>query len=84
MAGTWMSIVEGFGGMRIQNDMLIFNPSIPKGWESFSFKIWFRDNLIKVKVAHEEITIINEQGPSLTLKVMDKTQRISESSMLKI
>lgn len=84
MAGTWMSIVEGFGGMRIQNDMLIFNPSIPKGWKSFSFKIWFRDNLIKVNVAHEEITIVNEQGPSLTLKVLDKTQTISENSTLKV
>jgi len=84
MAGTWMSIVEGFGGMRIQNDMLIFNPSIPKGWKSFSFKVWFRDNLIKVSVAHEEITIINEQGPSLTLKVMDKTHTISENSTLKV
>ena len=26
MAGTWMSIVEGFGGMRIINDQLNFSP----------------------------------------------------------
>ena len=26
MAGTWMSIVEGFGGMRIVNNTLSFNP----------------------------------------------------------
>jgi maltose phosphorylase len=24
MAGTWMSIVEGFGGMRVKNDTLNF------------------------------------------------------------
>jgi hypothetical protein len=24
MAGTWMSIVEGFGGMRVKNVLLIF------------------------------------------------------------
>ncbi len=84
MAGTWMSIVEGFGGMRIQNDMLIFNPSIPKGWKSFSFKIWFRENLIKVKVAHEEIIIINEQGPSLDVKVWDKPLCVNSSSLIKI
>ncbi|NOU18930.1 MAG: glycoside hydrolase family 65 protein [Bacteroidales bacterium] len=84
MAGTWMSIVEGFGGMRIQNDILIFNPCIPKGWKSFSFKIWFRDNLIKVKVAHDEIIIINEQGPSLTVKVWDKSLIVNGGSMVKI
>lgn len=84
MAGTWMSIVEGFGGMRIQNDMLIFNPHIPEGWNSFSFKIWFRDNLIKVKVAHKEITILNEQGPSLTVKVWDKPFNVNSSGMVKI
>jgi maltose phosphorylase len=84
MAGTWMSIVEGFGGMRIQNDMLIFNPSIPKGWKSFSFKIWFRENLIKVNVAHEEIIITNEQGPSLDVKVWDKPLKVNSSSLIKI
>ncbi len=33
MAGTWMSIVEGFGGMRIKNDILSFKPKIPKQWK---------------------------------------------------
>ena len=28
MAGTWMSIVEGFGGMRVKNDALHFEPRI--------------------------------------------------------
>ena len=30
MAGTWMSIVEGFGGMRIQDGLLSFRPAIPE------------------------------------------------------
>jgi len=30
MAGTWMSIVEGFGGMRVKNNQLHFEPKIPK------------------------------------------------------
>ncbi|VAW14436.1 Maltose phosphorylase [hydrothermal vent metagenome] len=36
MAGTWMSIVEGFGGMRIIDDKLSFAPRIPKQWMSYS------------------------------------------------
>jgi maltose phosphorylase len=43
-----MSIVEGFGGMRIVNDTLSFEPKIPEQWEGFSFKVNFRNQIIKV------------------------------------
>jgi maltose phosphorylase len=33
MAGTWMSIVEGFGGMRIKQSVTLFT-KIPKEWEA--------------------------------------------------
>jgi maltose phosphorylase len=51
MAGTWMSVVEGFGGMRVLDDKLNFTPQIPKGWNSYSFKINFRNRIIKVTVS---------------------------------
>ncbi|WP_445384012.1 glycoside hydrolase family 65 protein [Robiginitalea sp. IMCC44478] len=53
MAGTWMSIVEGFGGMRILNDKLSFSPRIPKQWKSYSFKINFRNRILTVKISSE-------------------------------
>ena len=43
MAGTWMSIVEGFGGMRVKNNQLHFEPKIPKEWRGYSFKVNFRN-----------------------------------------
>lgn len=51
MAGTWMSIVEGFGGMRVLDDKLNFTPQIPKEWKSYSFKINFRNRILKVTVS---------------------------------
>jgi maltose phosphorylase len=51
MAGTWMSIVEGFGGMRVQNNTLSFSPKIPNQWDSYSFKVNFRNQVITVKVS---------------------------------
>jgi len=50
MAGTWMSIVEGFGGMRVKNNQLQFTPQIPKQWKSYSFKVNFRGEILKVIV----------------------------------
>jgi maltose phosphorylase len=52
MAGTWMSIVEGFGGMRVKNNQLHFDPKIPKEWEGYSFKVNFRNAIVKVQVNH--------------------------------
>ncbi|NKI31628.1 glycoside hydrolase family 65 protein [Croceivirga thetidis] len=53
MAGTWMSIVEGFGGMRVLDDKLNFTPQIPEEWDSYSFKINFRNRIIKVTVTKD-------------------------------
>ncbi len=50
MAGTWMSIVEGFGGMRVVDDKLSFEPKIPEQWQAYSFKINFRNRILKVTV----------------------------------
>jgi maltose phosphorylase len=59
MAGTWMSIVEGFGGMRVLNNTLSFSPKIPKEWNSYSFKVNFRKQVITINVtqngAHFEL-----------------------------
>ena len=51
MAGTWMSIVEGFGGMRVKDNMLSFTPHIPEQWAAYSFKVNFRNQIITVKVS---------------------------------
>ncbi len=66
MAGTWMSIVEGFGGMRVLDDKLSFAPQIPSQWETYSFKVNFRNRIIKVIVTPEntsfELTGANEMS----------------------
>ena len=64
MAGTWMSIVEGFGGLRIRNGQVHIDPKLPKAWNSFSFKINFRGMTIKVQVAKEKVTV-DRSNPDL-------------------
>ncbi|MGB1037121.1 MAG: family 65 glycosyl hydrolase domain-containing protein [Bacteroidia bacterium] len=50
MAGTWMSIVQGFAGMRVRENQLTFKPFLPENWEKFSFKIRFRGEVKNVTV----------------------------------
>ncbi|MDB2586496.1 family 65 glycosyl hydrolase domain-containing protein [Flavobacteriaceae bacterium] len=69
MAGTWMSIVEGFGGMRVIDGTLSFDPKLPEAWQAFTFKINFRERVLKVNVGRDKTTIIREQGPELRVKL---------------
>jgi maltose phosphorylase len=50
MAGTWMAVVKGFGGMRVKNGEVSFNPVLPDGWESYSFRVSFKGLLKEVSV----------------------------------
>ncbi len=69
MAGTWMSIVEGFGGMRIVEDKLSFTPRIPKQWKAYSFKINFRNRVLKVQVTHKKTTFSLEGKEQLSIRL---------------
>lgn len=69
MAGTWMSIVEGFGGMRVKNGTLSFDPKIPAEWQSYSFKVNFRNRIFKVQVSQSgtEIFVDGDQNIAIQL-----------------
>lgn len=69
MAGTWMSIVEGFGGMRVKNDALHFSPKIPKEWQAYSFKINFRNQILKVIVSQTGTEFSLEGDKDITVFV---------------
>lgn len=69
MAGTWMSIVHGFGGLKVKDDILNFSPMIPSNWKSYSFRILFRGNLINITVHKDKIEIKLINGKTLKIKV---------------
>jgi maltose phosphorylase len=72
MAGTWMSIVEGFGGMRVVEDKLSFTPRIPDQWEAYSFKVNFRNRVLKVKVTKEKTSFTLEGKEEMSIRFYGK------------
>ena len=50
MAGTWMSIVYGFGGLKIVEGLLSIDPKLPKQWKGISFKINFKGEYLTVQI----------------------------------
>lgn len=71
MAGTWMSVVKGFGGMRVKNDTLYFTPFIPDQWTSYSFRVEFRGRVLKIKVSKDGVETKLESGAPLEILVND-------------
>src|SRR5690606_16231711 len=84
MAGTWMSIVEGFGGMRVRDGKLHFEPKIPKEWKSYAFKINFRNQILTVKVSQNEPEFFLEGGENLEIIVNGKSKFVEPGNFVKI
>jgi maltose phosphorylase len=76
MAGTWLAIVEGFGGKRIKNGKLCFNPAIPENWKSYSFKICFRGVCLEIIVTREKIRIKNKSEKAIHIMLYGEEQTI--------
>ena len=84
MAGTWMSIVEGFGGMRIKNNLLHFTPQIPKQWKSYSFKVNFRGKILKVIVDHTETSFEVSGEDFIQIIVNDQLMNVKPNILITV
>jgi maltose phosphorylase len=84
MAGTWMAFIEGFGGMRAEEDMLSFSPCLPKGWTAYSFKIRWREFLMQVKVDGKGTSILNLKDMPLKLRLNGKIYSIGNREELAV
>ncbi|WP_435134464.1 glycoside hydrolase family 65 protein [Formosa sp. A9] len=80
MAGTWMSIVEGFGGMRVKDNALSFEPKIPEQWDGYSFKVNFRNQILKIDVAKKGTTFTLENGTELDLVCNGKAVHLTANA----
>lgn len=71
MAGTWSAVVNGFGGVGIRSDGLHIMPSLPKEWNSLSFKIRYKGFQVKIKIDKENIALELINGDNLKVHVFD-------------
>jgi maltose phosphorylase len=76
MGGAWMSVVMGFGGIRVKNDRLIFNPFLPNNWKSYSFRIDFRGAHLEVKMGANEFSIKNHSDQKANVQVWNEKAEI--------
>ena len=81
MAGSWLAVVEGFGGMRVRAGVLTFDPQLPAAWEWLSFRVNYRGRVLTVRVTREAVEVSNE-GPEVELRLCGALHRIGSGERL--
>ncbi|MFG2359534.1 glycoside hydrolase family 65 protein [Streptomyces sp. NPDC048521] len=67
LAGTWMALVAGFGGMRRDGERLRFAPRLPERLRRLAFNLQFRGRRLRVDIGADKATYALLDGPPLTL-----------------
>ena len=84
MAGTWLSIVEGFAGVRVKYNELRLNPILPKNWKSYSFNIVHNNQRVYFKVHKKGVSIANNGNDDLVIYLNKKRQLIPSNNQKEI
>jgi maltose phosphorylase len=65
-------MIFGFGGMRTDDDVLSFQPTLPSKWKSYRFRVRYQGAMIEVRMNREGAEFQVISGPSVTVKVYGK------------
>ncbi|MEU3511894.1 glycosyl hydrolase family 65 protein [Streptomyces longwoodensis] len=67
LAGTWMALVAGFGGLRDEGGTLSFKPRLPEKFSRLAFSLQFRDRRLHVEITPGKAAYRLLSGPPLTI-----------------
>lgn len=71
MGGAYLSIVAGFGGMRLDREGLRLFPLLPEGWTGYAFPIVYRGSRVLVSVDSLGCTLQLLEGEPVELTIYD-------------
>lgn len=81
LAAAWVNIVYGFGGMRSDGEILKFKPSIPKAWDSYSFRIAYKEALIYIKVNKNNLVVRTMDEKAVEIEIYDKKYSVTSEGV---
>jgi len=60
--GVWCALVNGFGGMRDHDGRLSFDPRLPDGWQTLTFRVTWRGTRVRVTLTPTSLAFDVEAG----------------------
>jgi alpha,alpha-trehalose phosphorylase len=67
LAGGWLALVAGFGGMRDNSDQLLFRPQLPPDWQRLRFSVRPRGRRLHVDITPGRVEYHLEGDEPLTI-----------------
>jgi maltose phosphorylase len=81
IAAAWVNIVYGFGGMRSDGPVLAFAPTIPKSWNSYSFRVQYRQAVIRIDVRQGASVFHVVEGSSVVVRIYGEEHEVSARAL---
>jgi alpha,alpha-trehalose phosphorylase len=72
LAGSWIAVVAGFGGMRQVDGELHFAPALPPSLSRIAFRLQHRGRRLRVELRREEVCYTLVEGDPLTVRHGDE------------
>lgn len=73
MAGSWLSLTWGYGGMRVIDGELTLHPQLPEAWHRYRFGVAWKQAHLRVEVDSVGVRYTLTRGDSLRFRHADET-----------
>lgn len=80
LAGTWIALVAGFGGMRERHGTLQFAPRLPEGITRLTFGLEYRGRRLRVETTSSSASYVLTRGDDLEFFHFDEAATASRRS----
>ena len=78
MAGSWLSIVHGFAGMRTVKG-LAFSPFLPAKWDGYAFQLLYRGRTLRIEVDRHIVKVVLRSGEPLALRLYGQPYELTDT-----
>lgn len=78
MAGTWQAMVNGFAGMRVNNEKLEFHPFLPESWNGYRFLLTYQKSRLEVNVSKGEVRVTLKNKVPISLWLGEKEYKLEK------
>jgi len=76
MSGAYLCICLGFAGIRFENGNLSMNPTVPQGWDGYSFNMMFNESPMNISVSKDSVVINWDSYDTVSIGIFESVHEI--------
>ncbi|WP_234411278.1 beta-phosphoglucomutase [Rhodanobacter thiooxydans] len=84
MAGSWLALTWGYGGLRVHDGLPALAPRLPAAWKSYRFGLRWRGTHLRVEVDGDGVRYTLTEGSALTFLHDGLPQRLRAGQPLRL